>query len=106
MKRRKRKSALKRRPNPAPTYRESHWGLDSEKTSVEAVPDPRDNQKLIGLGTLFEVVYITEKKWDGVSEYEHKFDEKNPPLLAYGDRDGRLYIVGGRYKVTRHGIVG
>lgn len=95
-----------RRKNPAPSYKDAHWGIDYEKASVESVPDPRDNQKMIGLGPLHSVVYITEKGFDGVSEYEHKFSSSSPPLLAYGDRDGKLYVIGGSYKVTRHGIVG
>jgi len=70
------------------------------------VQEPRDNEKLIGLGILLSVVYVTEKGGDrSPVEYEHTFDERNPPLLAYGSDDGKLYIVGGGYKVKPHGIV-
>ena len=108
--RRKKKRARRakkpaRRANPALSYRDTHWGIDSEKTTTESVHEPGDNERLIGLGTLLEVVYVTRKGFDGVSEYEHKFSEKNPPLLAYGSNDRKLYIVGGSYRVTKHGIV-
>ena len=71
-----------------------------------SISDPGDNRKLIGLGPLLSVVYLTVKGGDSEpTEYEHKFREADPPLLAYGGTDGRLYIVGGGYYMTKHGIV-
>jgi hypothetical protein len=92
-------------PEP-PTYKEAHWGLDPEEIRHEQVGEPRDNTELRGLGELVQVVYLTQKGGDPeLVEYEHDFRGKLP-LLAYGAEDGRLYIVGGSYKVKRHGIVG
>ena len=70
------------------------------------VTEPSDNRKLIALGPLFSVVYLTEKGSDrDVVEYEHKFKPSDPPLLCYGSEDGRLYLVGGGYYMHKHGIV-
>jgi hypothetical protein len=77
-------------------------------TAVATYPvqEPSDNEQLTGLGWLYQVVYVTTKAGDtGPTEYIHTFDEKNPPLLAYGSDDGRLYIVGGGYVVRKHGII-
>jgi hypothetical protein len=97
-----------RRSNGAPSYTASHWGRRPEDSFSTDVPEPRDNNHLITLGWLHSVVYITRKGSDppeGV-EYEHKFSHRNPPLLCYGSDDGRLYLVGGSYRMTRHGIIG
>jgi hypothetical protein len=97
----------KRKKNGAPSYEESHWGLSPEVRTTFSVPEPSDNDKLIGLGTVVSIVYLTEKGGDGeLVEYEHDFSARNPPLLAYGNRDGKLYIVAGGYKVRARGIVG
>jgi hypothetical protein len=105
----RRQKPAKRRANPSapPSYTESHWGKGPKDIRKNVpVPDPRDNTKLIGLGVLHSVVYITEKGGDyELVEYEHAFSEDDPPLLAYGDKDGKLYIVAGGYRVTKHGIV-
>ena len=99
----------RRRSNPGktpPSYVESHWGKKPTLQASCPVQEPRDNAKLIGLGVLHSVVYVTKKGGDyGDVEYEHKFDESDAPLLAYGDKDGRLYIVGGGYTVEKHGII-
>lgn len=102
-------AARKRKKNgqAAPSYKESHWGRDVTDVQYARINEPRDNKKLIGLGAVHSIVYITRKGSDGEDvEYEHKFSSREPPLLAYGDKDGRLYIIGGSYRVTRHGIVG
>lgn len=57
---------------------------------------------LMQLGTLQEVVYKSDK-FDGRKRlYVHKFGKDKPVLAAGGD--GRLYIIGGGYKITERGI--
>jgi hypothetical protein len=100
--RRRRKKVV----NPAPSYEAAHWGVKPKGTKVLDVPNPRDNTRLVGLGAVVSIVYLTEKGGDGeLVEYEHEFSKRTPPLLAYGKEDGRLYLVGGGYKMTIHGIV-
>ncbi|MGA8138722.1 MAG: hypothetical protein WCA48_31855 [Pseudomonas gingeri] len=92
--------------NPPPSYRASHWGKNPGKVTDLNIPAPRDNRKMIGLGELVQVVYLTTKGGDsGPTEYVHKF-ERRLPVLAYGDHDGKLYVAGGSYKVSSRGIVG
>lgn len=95
-------------PRP-PSYQDAHWGKTAHASRLREVPDPKKNSKLIALGRLVSVVYETEKGDDGVSEYEHAFGHgfaAQRPWLAYGNVDGRLYIVEGHYKVTVRGIEG
>ena len=55
------------------------------------------------LGRLVSVVYESDK-WSGRKElYEHEF--LGDPLLVSSE-DGRLFILGGNYKVNNTGIVG
>jgi hypothetical protein len=103
---RRKNSLLYPRPKAPPSYRDAHWGRPVQEARTLAVSEPGDNEKLIGLGPLLSVVYVTQKGDDDEPvEYEHTFKESNPPLLAYGSDDGKLYIVGGGYYMTKHGIV-
>jgi hypothetical protein len=103
---RRRRSRPRRSNGPPPSYRAAHWGLPSTEAGNYDVNEPGDNRKLIGLGLVHSIVYVTRKKGDaGDTEYEHKFSSSDPPLLAYGSDDGRLYFLGGKYRMTVHGIV-
>lgn len=104
---------MSRRP---PSYKESHWGLPPLDSFRGVIQEPRDNDArhggtgLIALGYMLDVSYLTAKGSDpplpqGVI-YDHAFSRRNPPILAYGSVDGRLYVVGGTYRITRHGIIG
>jgi hypothetical protein len=101
------RSRRKRRRNGnVPSYEEAHWGLKPTDVRTADVCEPGDNTKLVGLGALVSVVYLTEKGGDGeLVEYEHHFKPSDMPLLAYGDTDGNLYVIGGAYYITKHGIV-
>lgn len=87
-----------------PSYEASHWGRAPRSRSTREVTEPGDNEELIALGTLVQVVYRTSKGDLVNVEFEHEFNAPRP-LLTYGSDDGRLYLVGGGYKVTRRGIV-
>lgn len=57
------------------------------------------------IGILTHVVYATEKKGDGYSQYIHKLGEESGirPVLA-ADGQGRLWIAGGNYTSPTPGI--
>lgn len=97
MKRRRKKK------NP-PGYRALHWGDGGGRRFKAAVPDPRDNSELVVLGELAEVTYSTVKGGED-ADWSHDF-EGRLPLLCVGKEDGKLYVVGGSYRVTERGIVG
>jgi hypothetical protein len=103
---RKINSLLHPRPKRPPTYIEAHWGRGPKDVHTAAVSEPSDNRKLIALGAVHTIVYVTRKGEDqDFVEYEHKFKPSDPPLLCYGSEDGRLYLVGGVYYMHKHGIV-
>jgi hypothetical protein len=89
--------------NARDAYREFHWGVPARKVDRRAV-SPRPTV-LVGLGTLHDVTYATNKKGDGPSLYNHKFEGKKP-LLAMDFDNERLHVVGGSYTVTKRGIEG
>jgi hypothetical protein len=70
-------------------------------------PDPTA-APLVELGALVSVEYETIKTGDGPSIYHHAFGDRHgrgrPVLVVNGE--GRLLIVGGKYRVQRRGIVG
>jgi hypothetical protein len=95
------------RENPRPpTYTEAHWGLEPSKSEKMTVAEPGDNKKLIAWGELVAVTYGTRKGNDPrLVDYTHTFSRQRP-MLCYGSKDGRLFIVGGDYTATERGIVG
>jgi hypothetical protein len=108
--------AVRANPGEAPSYAASHWGIKprtSRGTTMD-VPDPNVNIRaakvsgkppFVELGTLVSIVYCTSKQGDpDLTEYEHKFEHEHP-VLCYGRKDGRLYIVGGTYTMEPRGIV-
>jgi len=98
---------MKQNPDP-PSFKAAHWGLEPSKIDRMNVPDPRENRAkgLFALGPLYKVTYLTKKGSDtALVEYEHKFGRRMP-VLAYGSKDGKLYVVDGSYKIRARGIVG
>ena len=67
---------------------------------------PIDDITVTCLGTLTDVVYLTEKRGDDVSEYKHEMGEEGgiSPMLC-ADKDGYLFIAGGSYSVPNRGII-
>ena len=59
---------------------------------------------LVQLGTLRGLIYSADRGDGGVRTYIHFMEQE--PLLACDARGTQLYIVGGRYRVTRRGIEG
>ena len=94
------------------SYLKTHWGAagNGEVVTGEAVDISDEDDTLVALGLLTEIVYTTIKGGDKApTEYLHKFSKRNPPLLAYGQKSGKLVIVSprkGGYFVSVRGIVG
>jgi len=86
-------------------YERAHWGQKgNRKPSGQVVADPR--HPLTELGALVAVVYRTRKGNDRVlTDYEHGFNTKRLPILAYERRTTLLVITGGMYHVNERGII-
>lgn len=68
------------------------------------------NAEVCILGELAWVMYLTDKKGDGVSEYVHGMGTEgrlkpHRPLLCVAP-DGSLWLAGGNYEVKSVGISG
>lgn len=59
---------------------------------------------LVQLGSLRGLIYTADRGDGGARTYIHFME--NEPLLACNAQGTQLYIVGGRYRVTRRGIEG
>lgn len=108
------KSPKKKRTNPKGdvgaqvSYAKTHWGDLGEGEFLEGEAlDVCQEETLVTLGLLREIAYETEKAGDGGKAiYEHTFSKRNPPVLAYGQKSGKLVIIAGGYVVSWRGIVG
>jgi hypothetical protein len=80
---------------------------DSEMMAdaVHRRPDAMTPGSLVDLGALRGLIYSADRDGDGVAKTFIHFME-TPPRLMYDPRGNQLYIVGGRYRVTRRGIEG
>jgi hypothetical protein len=81
--------------------RKAACGSNSIRVQVSHVtPVP-----LVPVGELRGVIYRASRfPGDAVRTYVHFFDSR--PLLASNRAGRRLFIVGGRYRVTPDGIIG
>lgn len=79
-----------------------HWGETFE--GGELVELPPLEPVIWRLGELVEVVYEASKG-GRPTHWVHAFEDQRP-VLACGQDEKRLYIVGGDYSVTDRGIVG
>jgi hypothetical protein len=88
----------------APGYRGTHWGSGGDHARGRGVAgDPRGRLHL--LGTWREVAYeATKTGYPAGSVFRHAF-KSPPPAITYTD-EGKLVIVGGKYRVTMRGIEG
>ena len=60
---------------------------------------------LVDLGSLRGLIYSADRDGCGVAKTFIHFME-TPPRLMCDPRGNQLYVVGGRYRVTRRGIEG
>jgi hypothetical protein len=59
---------------------------------------------LVHLGSLRGLIYSSDRGDGGVRTYIHFMEHE--PVLACDSAGRQLYILGGRYRVTRRGIEG
>lgn len=90
------------------SYAKTHWGDLGEGEILEGEAlDVCKEETLVTLGVLREIAYETFKMGDGEpAVYEHAFSKRSPPILAYGQKSGKLVIIAGGYVVSWRGIVG
>jgi hypothetical protein len=83
------------------------WDLDALAQAVggKQAEYTHPNVEVQPIGTLTHIVYLTEKKGDGRSEYIHEFGEETgkQPVLA-ASKDGRFWIAAGDYTSPYAGI--
>lgn len=100
------KPSLVTRANPGTSaeareaYRRFHWGDEAGQSRPVSVPKPHG--PLMQVGKLHAVAYTTQKGGEKAT-WEHVF--KTKPTLA-SDRRGKLFIVGGDYRMKVEGITG
>lgn len=87
-------------PTIVENYRKTHGGRNPTEAIRARVEVPRE---LVPLGRLHAVVYDADKG-DGVYPYRHPFEESAAPLVCAESTGSQLYLVGGAYTVTPHGI--
>lgn len=73
--------------------------------SIETLPQPTAPGVVYVLGELADVSYIA-KRGGQVNTFLHAFKKSARPRLAVSHDGQQLYILGGGYRVTSHGIVG
>lgn len=83
-------------------YEAFHWGNQPDSIEEVEIPDPP--KTLVKIGALEGVIYRTAKGQRKQESWVHFHDEDHPPTLAYDPKTGQLYILGGKYKITPHGI--
>lgn len=83
-------------------YESFHWGNQPDAIEEVEIPDPP--RTLVEIGKLEGVIYRTAKGKRKQESWVHFHDEGEPPTLAYDPKTHQLYILGGKYKITPHGI--
>ena len=88
----------------ARTFRKWH-AFPPERVEIVRGPT-RVPRLLVKLGTLPEIVYDSDK-WSGKrTTYVHKTGRGNAPLLCTDPTGRNLFIVGGKVRVTKRGLIG
>lgn len=89
-------------------YRGLHWGERGAKGPVRTtIPDVSEGVTV--MGALCQVTYLTAKRGDGESYYEHDFKRPYPLLCVAPDGSRRGLVIArgdSRYAVQDRGIVG
>jgi len=83
-------------------YESFHWGNAADSVEPVELPDPP--RTLVLIGDLEGVIYRTAKGGRKKESFIHFHDDAKPPKLAYDPKTGQMYILGGKYRITPHGI--
>lgn len=93
-------STAARLPEIVDRYRRTHGGRNPVEALRARIEIPA---ALVPVGRLYAVVYDADKG-DGVYPYRHPFEPDARPLVCVDSTGSQLYLVGGAYTVTPHGI--
>jgi len=83
-------------------YTAFHWGNQPDEIQTVTIPDPP--KALVAIGKLEGVIYRTAKGKRRQESWVHMHDEADLPTLAYDPKTHQLYILGGKYRITKRGI--
>jgi hypothetical protein len=100
MKRANVESTASKLPEIVKRFRTTHGGRNPSEAFVASIDVP---SQLVPIGHLYAVTYDADKG-DGVYPYRHPFEGAAQPLVCVDSTGHQLYLVGGAYTVTRHGI--
>lgn len=89
-----------RLPTIVDRFRSTHGGRNPKEAWNTSVEAPK---VVVPIGRLYAVTYDADKG-DGVYPYRHPFEPHAQPLVCVDPTGKQLWLVGGRYTVTRHGI--
>lgn len=89
-----------KRPAIVERFRKTHGGRNPTEALVASITIPKT---LVPVGNLYAVVYDADKG-DGVYPYRHPFEPGAQPLVCVDSTGSQLFVVGGAYTVTPHGI--
>lgn len=81
-------------------YRKTHGGRNPTEALVASITLPA---QMVPVGRLYAVVYDADKG-DGIYPYRHPFEPEAQPMICCNPTGSQLYLVGGAYTVTSHGI--
>lgn len=89
-----------RRPRIVDRFRQTHGGRNPTEALLARIEIPKT---LVPIGRMYAVVYDADKG-DGVYPYRHPFEPEAQPLVCVDSSGSQLFVVGGAYTVTPHGI--
>lgn len=92
--------ATKASPEIVDRYARTHGGRDPIEALLASLSVP---DELVPIGDLYAVTYDADKG-DGTYPYRHPFALTARPLVCCDPSGTQLFVVGGRYTVTPHGI--
>ena len=88
------------RPTLVDRFRRTHGGRNPTQAFLAKLEIP---SHLVPAGRLYAVTYDADKG-DGVYPYRHPFEPKAQPMVCVDPSGTQLFVTGGRYTVTPHGI--
>ena len=81
-------------------YQRTHGWERPVEALLASVPIPRD---MVPIGDLYAVTYDADKG-DGEYPYRHPFEIDARPVVCCDPTGTQLFLIGGHYTVTPHGI--
>jgi hypothetical protein len=89
-----------RRPQIVERFRKTHGGRNPTEAMRATLDIPSE---VVPIGPLYAVTYDADKG-DGVYPYRHQFEPEARPMVCTNLAGSQLFLLGGAYTVTAHGI--